>query len=285
MEPAPAITVLIPAHRSAEFVGRTLESVSAQTRGDFTAIVSVDSQGDGTFEACREHAARDARFEVIQQPRRLGWVENSNFLLGQVRSPYAVFLFHDDLLAPTYLERLAAALEADPLAAVAFSDMHFTHRDGRTELRRYDLLEGVERAVDRGLRVLSVQGQWWVPVRGLVRTTAIRKAGSLKRHDSGEFAADLPWIFHLALTGRFVRVPETLYFKFLLPGSLSTSWEYSLRQRFDSLVACMWEIWLSDLPAADKLALAEPLLVMLKKVLPMAQQVEMVPATKSGEDR
>jgi hypothetical protein len=47
----------------------------------------------------------------------------------------------------------------------------------------------------------------------------------------------------------------------------------------------MWEIWLSDLPAADKLALAEPLLVMLKKVLPMAQQVEMVPATKSGEDR
>lgn len=52
MEPAPAITVLIPAHRSAEFVGRTLESVSAQTRGDFTAIVSVDSQGDGTFETC-----------------------------------------------------------------------------------------------------------------------------------------------------------------------------------------------------------------------------------------
>jgi hypothetical protein len=33
----------------------------------------------------------------------------------------------------------------------------------------------------------------------------------------------------------------------------------------------MREIWLSDLPAADKLALAEPLLVMLKKVLPMAQ--------------
>lgn len=73
-----------------------------------------------------------------------------------------------------------------------------------------------------------------------------------------------------SLAGRFVRVTETLYFKFLMPESLSASWESSLRQRFDSFVACMREIWISDLPVADKLALAEPLLVMLKNVLPSA---------------
>lgn len=270
MEPAPAITVLIPAHRSAEFVGQTLESISAQTRSDFVAIVSVDSQGDGTAEVCRRHAAQDARFEVIQQPRRLGWVDNSNVLLGRVRSPFAVFAFHDDILAPTYFERLAAALDGDPLAAVAFSDTHLTHLDGRTELWQYALLDGVDGAVDRGLRVLSRRGPWWVPQRGLMRATAIRKVGGLKHHDSGEFSADLPWIFHLALTGRFVRVPETLCFKYFKPESLSHSWERGVRPLFDAMVSCMREIWLSDLPAADKLALAEPLLVAFKNGLPRA---------------
>jgi GT2 family glycosyltransferase len=272
MELAPAITVLIPAHRSAEFVGRTLESVSAQTRGDFVAIVSVDSQGDGTSEACRHHAAEDGRFEVIQQPKRLGWVENSNFLLGQVRSPYAVFAFHDDILAPTFLEKLAAAIEAQPLASVAFSDVILTHLDGRTERWDYAQLDGFDGAVDRGLRFLRREGPWWVPLRGLVRATAIRRVGGLRHHDSGEVFADLPWIFHLALTGRFVRVPEPLCFKFYKPESLSRSWDYSLRNLFNALVSCMREIWLSDLPAADKLALAEPLLVMLKRALQAVSQ-------------
>ena len=270
--PDPAITVLVPAYRSAEFVGRTLESISAQNRGDFVAVVSVDSQADGTYEACQRHASLDSRFEVIQQPQRLGWVENSNFLLGRIRSPYAAFAFHDDLLGPHFLERLTAVLEADPLASVSFPDTLLTEVDGQTKLWQYTLLEHVDNAVDRGLRVLSRKGQWWVPNRGLFRTAAARKVGGLRRHDSGEFSADLPWIFHLALTGRFVRVPETLCFKYYKPESLSRTWDYGHQRWFDVLTACMREIWLADLSAREKIALAEPLLVALKQALPRSNR-------------
>jgi hypothetical protein len=65
-------------------------------------------------------------------------------------------------------------------------------------------------------------------------------------------------------------VPDTLCFKYLRPQSLSQTWDHTLRQRFDVLVSCMREIWLSDLSAPEKMALAEPLLLALKDVLPRA---------------
>lgn len=264
----PAITVLIPAYQAADFIIPTLESISDQSWTDFTAIVSVDLSDDETFEICKAQAVRDPRFHVIRQPQRLGWVGNSNFLISRIQSPYALFAFHDDLLSSNYLEKLKAALEQDPAAAIAFSDTVITYLDGTQELWQYTELDGLNDARSRGLRILSRTGHWWVPNRGLFRSEAARKVGGLRKHDSGEFSADFPWLFHLSLVGSFIRVPETLCSKFYKAGSLSRTWNFGLREQFDVLAACMREIWWSEIPISEKLALAEPLHILLKENLP-----------------
>ncbi|WP_395686895.1 glycosyltransferase family 2 protein [Aestuariivirga sp.] len=271
MPAEPAITVLVPAFQAAPFVANTLVSISSQSHEEFTAIISVDLSDDQTFDICAEHAAHDGRFKVIRQSKRLGWVDNSNFLLSQLESPYALFAFHDDLLSPIYLHSLKTALDAHPEASVAFADTLLTRLDGSQELWQYADLDGVAEACERGQRVLSRRGRWWVPNRGMFRTAAARKVGGLRKHDSGEFSADLPWLFHLSLVGSFVRIPETLCYKFYREGSLSRTWRFSFRQNFDVLVACMREIWLSELDVADKLALSEPLHMLLKENLPNRQ--------------
>lgn len=255
-----SVMALVPAYQAAEFIQPTLDALSAQTHPRLQVLISVDLCDDDTHAICERHAARDPRFRVMRQTTRLGWVGNSNFLLSQAQGDYALFAFHDDLLAPSYVARLAEALDTDPLAAVAFSDVLLTDAQGRQEHWSYTALEGERSALTRGVRVLERRGQWWVPNRGLFRLSLARQIGGLKTHGAGEFSADWPWMFHLALLGSFVRVPAQLCHKFYKPGSLSRSWDFSPQQYFEVHAACMREIWNSSLGTHDKVALAVPLM-------------------------
>ncbi|HWS75639.1 MAG TPA: glycosyltransferase family A protein, partial [Quisquiliibacterium sp.] len=127
------MTALLPAWNAAQFIQPTLDCLSAQTHPGLRVIVSVDLCEDGTAEICEAHAARDARFRVVRQERRLGYVGNCNALLALADSEHALFAFHDDLLAPAYVARLSAALDASPGAVLAFSEMLLTHADGRRQ--------------------------------------------------------------------------------------------------------------------------------------------------------
>ena len=48
------------------------------------------------------------------------------------------FAFHDDIVAPTYVESLVRALEGNERAVLAFSDMIVHELDGRTRLHVFD---------------------------------------------------------------------------------------------------------------------------------------------------
>jgi glycosyltransferase involved in cell wall biosynthesis len=253
------VEALLPAWRAAEFIQATLDSLSAQTHPDFRVCVSVDLCDDDTHAICQRHAKQDGRFRVIRQRLRLGYAGNCNFLMDEARADYVLFAFHDDLLAPTYLEKLAAALDARPEAVLAYSDLEVTHLDGRREHCVYTALDGAASRMDRGYRVAMGLGHWWAPNRGLFRLAPARTIGGVKLHGAGDFSVDWPWLFRLSLLGEFVRVPETLCFKYYKPGSLSKSWVGSPHQYFEVGAAVLRELWTSELNSREKLALAIPL--------------------------
>jgi hypothetical protein len=75
-------------------------------------------------------------------------------------------------------------------------------------------------------------------------------------------------LFHLSLLGPFVRVPEILCHKFLLPTSLSKTWANSPRQHYEVSAACMRELWNSELTTDEKLEVGVPLIGWLLKHRP-----------------
>ena len=225
------------------------------------ALISVDVSTDDTYSRCTAHAERDRRFSVKKQEQRLGYAGNCNYLLAQASSETTMFAFHDDILAPSCVERLSAALATTPRAALAFCDMEMTTANGEMQRLAFTALEGAASPITRGLIMLSEPHGWWVPNRGLFRTDAARRVQGVKRHLAGDFACDWPWLFHLSLLGEFIRVPETLCFKFLQKESLSRSWSYSAEQWLAVYASCMREIWQSDLDENDKLVLTQALLV------------------------
>lgn len=265
---AAKVQLLLPAWQAEAFIQPTLDSLSAQTHPDFQVIVSVDRCDDDTCGVCRRHALRDRRFRVVRQESRRGYVGNCNFLLEHADADYVCFAFHDDILAPGYIERLAAVLDARPEVVLSYSDVALTHADGKREHWTYAALEGVTDRAARGNRVLARQGMWWVPNRGLFRLAPARRIGGMKIHGAGEFSVDWPWLFRMSLLGQFARVAETLCFKFYKPGSLSQNWAHSKTQYFEVACACMRELWNSELTGEEKLRLALPLANWLHKNRP-----------------
>jgi glycosyltransferase involved in cell wall biosynthesis len=248
------VVACMPAWNAEPFIQRTLDSLAAQTYPHLRVLISDDASTDRTGAMCERLAAIDGRVRVIRQPRRLGWVGNSNFLLdaAQGEGEYAFFAFHDDPVQPTYVERLAEALDRHPHAALAFSDIL-----SRGAVERYVELDGVSDRQERVRRVLRMRGPWWIPNRGLFRLDAARAVEGMRRHLAGEYKADWPWLVALAMRGAFVRVPEPLVHKVWRDESLSALWNRRLRlwPCAAVLLACAREVRRAGPPLGEQLVL------------------------------
>lgn len=269
----PKVVALMPAWNAETFIVPVLESLDAQTYPNLQILISDDASTDRTAKICEEFEARHANFRLVRQPRNLGWIRNVNALLSKAEGEYFFFAFHDDLLRPSYVECLVDALDSNPRAVLAFSDMirkvvaaepELENIKGPENIKVYLDLEGVTDRLERGIRVARKWGKSpsyvvMLANRGLFRASAARQVGGLRRHIAGEFGADWPWLLHLSLLGEFVRVPEALVEKCYRHTSLSASWKYSVWQRLGALTACMTEIRRAKLPIAEELIIQRQL--------------------------
>lgn len=232
----PAVTVCVPAWNAAAFVDRTLASIAAQTHPDFRVLISVDRSDDDTAGACRAWQ-RDSRFSVVEQDGRLGWIGNVNWLLERVETPHLCLVLHDDWIEPDYLEQLAARLEAEQDAVIAYGDVH--GYGNRTQVLIHMSLVGT--AFDRIMHFLlnRIMALEW---RGVMRTDAVRRT-RLMRHDANGCAADTLWLLELAALGEFVREPGVVYHKWFRNDSVSGRWnvrppEQASAEWTDHAIAC-----------------------------------------------
>jgi glycosyltransferase involved in cell wall biosynthesis len=256
-----SVVACVPAWNAADFIELTLDSLAAQTYEDLRVLISVDLSDDRTAEVCDHYATRHGGFEVTRQTSRLGWVGNVNELLRRVDAPYAMFAFHDDVLDPRFVARLARRLDENPNAVLAFSDMQTTYQDGHNEVSRYDELEGLTDPAERASRIIQRRGDWWTPHRGIFRASVGKRIGGLRPHRAGEFSADWPWLLHLSLHGEFIREPEVLCFKYYRDGSLSRSWDFTTAQRGAVALSCLHEVVHAQVPIRRRLAVLREILV------------------------
>ncbi len=63
---APKISVIIPAFNAAQFIGRTIETVLAQSLHDFEVIVVNDGSTDTTPQQVEQ--IKDSRLKLVSQP-------------------------------------------------------------------------------------------------------------------------------------------------------------------------------------------------------------------------
>lgn len=245
----PRVVACMPTWNATTFIEPVLASVAAQTYPNLQLLISVDVSSDATAAMCERFAAERPNVRVIRQSARLGWLRNANATLREARGEYAFFAFHDDPLEPTYVTKLVAALEARPDAVLAFSDI-VTHEG----VCRYTALDDTSR-FERCRRIFHALDAWWVPNRGLMRMSAVRKLEGMRMHFAGEYSADRPWLLRLAGLGPFAHVHEPLLFKDFRERSLSSTWRRHLWNRLGLQLACLGALHEARLPLTQELYL------------------------------
>lgn len=209
---APMVSIGMPVYNGAKYIEQALDSILAQTYRDFELIISDNASTDATEEICRRYAARDARIRYSRLPVNLGAAPNYNRVIELARGRYFRHAAHDDILAPTNIERCVEALERDPQAVLAYPRMIMMNAAGvqiDTREHSLELADGRASARFAKYAVLCDEGSMCDPVFGLFRTSALRTTALLGAY----IAADMILLGEMALRGRIVEIPEYLFFE------------------------------------------------------------------------
>lgn len=116
----PTVSVVIPCHNYARFVGAATASVLTQTAVDVDVLIIDDCSTDGTRRVAEALADANPQVRVVIHERNLGHVATYNEGIAEARGDYLVLLSADDLLAPGSLARAAALLDAHPSVGLAY---------------------------------------------------------------------------------------------------------------------------------------------------------------------
>jgi glycosyltransferase involved in cell wall biosynthesis len=127
------VSIITPLYNSERFVGKTIESVLAQTYTNWEMIVVNDGSKDKGADVVRQYAAKDKRIRLIEQPNG-GCASARNHGLREAQGRYYAFLDSDDYWDPTFLEKQLHFM-AEKNAAIVTCSVRRVDEEGKEILR------------------------------------------------------------------------------------------------------------------------------------------------------
>lgn len=172
------VSVVIPAYNYLRYLPDALESaLNQQTAFPFEVIVVNDNSTDGTREYLEQRQAQpvpdNVTLRVIHHTQNKRVAETRNHGIREARGEYITCLDADDRLgAPDFLQRLAAAMDADNQLGVAFTGLGVMHPEHNSVIPQpwpdgYDF----EKQISRNNQI---------PTCNMFRKEAWRRAGGYR---------------------------------------------------------------------------------------------------------
>ena len=128
----PRVSIIIPVYNTREYLAATLDSVLAQTYGDFELIIVNDGSTDGSQSVIDSYCVRDKRIVAITTKNQ-GPSKARMEGLAIAKGEYVQFLDSDDTLVPDAIEQLVGVADASG-ADMVIPKFWFKQADGcRTE--------------------------------------------------------------------------------------------------------------------------------------------------------
>lgn len=125
----PLVSILLPSLNARQFLEPRIDSLLAQTFGDWEAIVLDSHSTDGTWELLQSIASADSRFRLTQVPRE-GLYAALNRGVQLAMGEFLHIATCDDTMAPEFLYAMINALAQCPEAGIAACDLSFINQDG-----------------------------------------------------------------------------------------------------------------------------------------------------------
>jgi glycosyltransferase involved in cell wall biosynthesis len=225
----------MPTFNSAAYLHSAVESVLAQTFGDWELILTDDGSTDTTIEVIGAIMARDPRIRSVTAPHMgPAAARNSGLHESDSRGEFVVFLDSDDTWEPNALAILLRALERAPDCVAAYGLARATDENGR-QFEHDDLADSMRRRLyleaaqyvelpsgsNTTFEAMLLKNSVVTPGTTLVRRSALDAVGDLEPATSPGDDWDL--FLRLARVSDFVLVDEIILNWRRHPGSLANT--------------------------------------------------------------
>ncbi len=201
----PRVSVVIPCHNYAQFLGDAVESALSQEGVVVDVTIVDDASTDDSQAIALGWQARDERVRVKIHSANAGHIATFNEALASARAPYVVKLDPDDVLPRGALRRAAAVLDAHPDVAFVYGPVvPFSGPVPTTSRtvgsRRLKVWSGRRWA---GLRLRRLRNVIYQP-EVMIRARALELVGG--HRDTVPAASDLNLWLRLSAVGAVARI-------------------------------------------------------------------------------
>lgn len=237
----PKISVVIPVYNVERYLAECVDSVLAQSFGDYEILLVDDGATDSSGRMCDDYAGRDSRIRVIHRENG-GLSAARNTGLDAAEGTYIYFLDSDDHIAPDTLAKLHALAERER-ADVVFFDAWVFFTDCEPDPKVWQYHRSRDYGSKSGRQMLlelldTDEYRTAVPLM-LFRRDYMVKHGL--RFREGILHEDELFTFYVYHgDGRIAHCHEEFYARRMRPASIMTG--ASLVRRYDSMYEIYFEL-------------------------------------------
>jgi glycosyltransferase involved in cell wall biosynthesis len=209
MTTKPIVTIGLPVYNSERYLQQSLESLLAQTCRDFVLVISDNASTDSTPDICQRYARADSRIRYHRNAVNIGNPRNFNRVFELTETPYLKWSTADDFWAPSFLEKALEVMERDPGVALCYPQAVLVDAQGQNPQNYDDVMHLVQD--DPAERFLAVVKNIKLAHQhlGVIRMSHLRRTRLLGMHSG----SDINLLAELSLYGRYVELPERLFFR------------------------------------------------------------------------
>lgn len=148
----PRLTIGVPAYKNAPTLRTSVESLLAQSFGDFKLVISDDNSPDDTQEIAMQLAREDSRVEYLRQPKNLKY-QNFGYLLRRANTEFFMWAAGDDRWLPDFARCCIGELDVNPAIVLATPRVAFEQAGEVIRLSdgTYPLLDNIKENIRRYL--------------------------------------------------------------------------------------------------------------------------------------
>lgn len=212
----PRVSVVVPLYNHAAYITEAVASILAQGRLVQEIIVLDDGSTDDSTAVMRRLATQDARIRFDRQANH-GAHAAINAAVALCSGEMVAILNSDDAWLPGRLAALVAALDADPIAAIASSGLRFMDADGAEIDNAWHAAALAFHRAGADLGIALLNGNFVMTTSNLlIRREALAAVGPFAALRYGH---DLDWLLRALALGRRLALVEAPLLRYRIHAS------------------------------------------------------------------
>lgn len=205
----PRVSIGLPVYNGSRYLRAAIDSILGQSLSEFELVISDNASTDDTEHICRDYARKDSRVHYHRCAENVGAAKNFRRVFDLSTAPYFKWAAHDDLCAPTFLERCVAVLDSYPTVILCYTKSAFIDYLGQVIAEHDDGCYLTDPLASERVRKYFLDADpRCLPQFGVARRSVLEKTSLMAPYIS----ADKILLLQLALQGAFFEVPDCLFF-------------------------------------------------------------------------